>query len=471
MKNCFSILPKGLLLLCLTISSCVPDDEFEVPPSAVIKGLNIETNSDLYAVLGAYFQNGGEIVTFEQEVIVAVYVVSSDKAGNFYKELIVQDKPIDPIAGLAVQINLPSYYETYDFGRKLYLKLKGLSIGEKSGVVSLGVLNGRQIDPIPLSQLSQHILRTSEVVEIVPKTVKAVDFSDRMENLYVKLEDIQFSKMLVNDENPVTYASEGNDEFDGERKVESCTGDFPFVLSTSTYANFKSLKLPVNSGSLQGILTRDFYDDFFTIYLNHPSDVHFDEEGRCDPETFDCGRATEAGKNVLFKEEFQGQKNNTPIKGNGWTNLVTEGSEGWEGFTATGVNASLGRSARVQTTGSGDYLTESWLITPPIDFDVQEGEVLEFKTSTSFANNSILEVLFSTDWDGTEENFYSATWRALSSAYVAQRTDFFGDWISSGKVSLSCAEGIGYVAFKYTGSDRDYYNGIYELDDIFITSD
>ena len=460
-----------MVVISLLASSCVPDDEFEVPPSAVVKEVILETNSDLDAVLGAYFQNGGEVVTFEQEQVVVVYVVSSDEAGNFYKELIVQDQPQNPTAGVAIQINLSSYYETYDFGRKLYLNLKGLSIGELNGVVSLGMANGQQINPIPLSRLSDHIIRTPEVVEIVPKPVRAVDFNDRMENLYVKIENVQFSKMLVNSDNPVTYASEGNDEFDGERKVESCTGDFPFILSTSTYADFKALKLPVNSGSVQGILTRDFYDDFFTIYLNHPNDVQFTNTGRCDPETFDCGRAAATGKNVMFKEEFQGQKNNSPIKGNGWINLVMEGSEAWEGFTATGTNASLGRSARVQTSGSGDYLTESWLIMPPVDFDAQEGEVLEFKTSTSFANNSILEVLFSNDWDGTEENFYSASWEILSSAYVAQRTDFFGDWFSSGKVDLSCAEGVGYVAFKYTGSDQTYYDGIYELDDIFVTSD
>jgi hypothetical protein len=462
----------GIITFCtLFITSCVPDDEFEVPPSAVIKEVNLETNSNLSAVLGAFYQNDGEPVNFIQEQVIEAYVVSSDEAGNFYKELIIQDKPQNPTAGIAVQLNLASYFETYDFGRKIYIKLKGLSVGETNGVLTMGVANGNKIDQIPLSRISEHIIRTPEVVEIVPRTIKALEFSDHLENLYIKVEDVQFSELLVNPERPFTFASENNDEFDGERKVESCTGDFPFILSTSTYADFKALKLPGKAGSIQGILTRDYYDDFFTVYLNHPSDIRFTKENRCDRETFDCGKAGSTGKNVLFEDDFQSQRNNVAVKGKGWINLVMQGSEPWEGFTATGTNASLGRGARVQTTGSGDYMTESWLIVPQINFDEQDGEVLEFKTSTSFANNSMLEVLFSNNWDGTEINFYSANWKILSSAYVAQRTDFFGEWFSSGKVDLSCAKGKGHIAFKFIGSDLPYYDGIYELDDVLITSD
>src|SRR5690606_10952752 len=101
-----------------------------------------------------------------------------------------------------------------------------------------------------------------------------------------------------------TFASEDNDEFDGERELVSCRGDFPVVLSTSTFADFKTLELPKGSGMLKGILTRDFYDEFFTIYLNSPQDLHFSEESRCDPLNLDCGMAAVTGSRVLFREDF-----------------------------------------------------------------------------------------------------------------------------------------------------------------------
>lgn len=465
-------IPKLLwiLLAACIHHSCVKDDDFEIPVAGMMQDSIPDANTDLGAVLGIASQGKGEVVTFQDELTIVAYVVSSDEAGNFYKELILQDKAQNPTAGIALQLNLTSYFATYDFGRKVFVKLKGLSVGEKNGVVVLGMANGKQIEQIPQARIRDHIVRSSEVADIIPLSTRAIHFNDRMENLYVKLEEVQFSKFYTGSESRFTFAAEGNDEFDGERLLESCRADFPVVLSTSTYADFKALKLPSNSGTLQGILTRDYYDDFFTIYLNSFADIDFSSGARCDLPVLDCGLAPNGGSKILFGEEFTGT-NNKPVSGKGWTNYVQEGSRAWEVFTATGANASLGKSARVRPSGSGDYKTVSWLVTPGIDFDGNSGEVLNFKTSTSFANHSLLEVLFSNDWDGSVENFERATWKILSAAYIAQRRDFYGDWLSSGNVDLSCAEGKGYVGFRYTGSDLPYYNGIFELDEIFITAE
>ena len=449
--------------------ACSPQDEKNsLEPAA---DLTLEVNTSLSAVLGMYEQNQGAPVTFSRDLIFEAYVVSSDEAGNFYKELVVQDKKENPMAGINIKLNMASYYQFYNFGRKVQINLKGLSLGEANGVATLGVVNGRNIENIPQSRIPQHITRTAEVAHIVPKLIKAADFNDQLENLYVRLEKVQFNKMLVNAENPFTYASQGNDEFDGERLVESCTGDFPFILSTSTYADFNMLKLPQGSGSINGILTRDYYDKFYTLYLNSPADIDFSNGSRCDLKELKCGKVFSRGDKILFEDDFTAQKNNKPVEGKGWKNIIQEGSRPWEAFTASGANASLGRSARMRPAGSGDERSISWLITPKINFDANTGEVLSFKTSTSFANGSILEVLISTDWDGAEESLLKADWQILSSATIAQNNDFFGDWISSGLVDLSCVEGKAYIAFRYTGSDLPYYNGIYELDEIVVSAD
>lgn len=456
-------------LSLLLLVACSPEEEYSAPEPAA--DLSSQINTDLNAVLGVFYQNSGEVVTFDRDLILEAYVVSSDEAGNFYKELVVQDKKENPIAGINIKLNMNSYYQFYNFGRKVQINLKGLSLGDSNGVPALGVINGKTIENIPQSRISYHITRTAEVAQIVPKIVRAGEFNDRMENLYVKIEHVQFNKLLTSAQDPFTYASQDNDEFDGERMVESCTGDFPFILSTSTYADFGMLKLPQGSGSLQGVLTRDYYDKFYTIYLNSPADINFSSNSRCDPEELSCGMASATGNRLLFEDDFTAQKNNKPVDGKGWKNIVQEGSKPWEAYTATGANASLGRSARMRPAGSGDVRSISWLITPQINFNTNSGEVLSFKTSTSFANGSFMEVLISTDWDGAEENLLKAKWQILSAAYIARNNDFFGDWHSSGLVDLSCVEGKGYIAFRYTGSDLAYYNGVYELDDVKITAD
>ena len=466
MKKIFSALCFSFLFF-----SCVPDEDFGVPLSQNFTEVDLDANTDLDAILGRHFQNPNEIYTFQEDYVIEVFVVSSDAAGNFYKEVIVQDRPEKPTAGINIMINMNSYFQFFDFGRKIYINLKGLSIGEANGVAAVGYLEGKQIVGIPQARVSDHLIRSSVVAEIVPLVLQPIEFSDRTENLFVQVKNVQFSSILVGADNPFTYASEDNDEFDGERLVESCSGGFPFILSTSTYSDFAAFRLPAGSGSITGVLTRDFYDSFFTVYLNEPSGIDFSSEERCDEITFDCGTADETGSKILFSEDFTSEKNNKPVLGNGWTNFIQEGSKAWEGFTATGENASLGRSARVRPAGSGDQKSVVWLITPRINFDTNKKEVLNFKTSTSFADGSQMQVLISTDWNGADETILAAEWKLLSSAYVARNSDFFGDWISSGNVDLSCAEGKGHIAFRYTGSDLPDYDGIYELDDVLITAE
>ena len=79
-----------------------------------------------------------------------------------------------------------------------------------------------------------------------------------------------------------------------------------------------------------------------------------------------------------------------------------------------------------------------------------------------------MEVLYSLDWDGTEANITSSTWGVLSAAYVVKDSDSFVPWFNSGTVDLSCATGTMHIAFKYTGSGQDTFDGVYELDEISV---
>ena len=142
-----------------------------------------------------------------------------------------------------------------------------------------------------------------------------------------------------------------------------------------------------------------------------------------------------------------------------------------EAFFDDGTNASLGISARMGSFGSGDDSSIGWLITPEIDFEAANGETLTFKTSTRFADESILELLFSSDWNGDPGLITQATWALLSDGLIVSNDDFFGDWIFSGIIDLSCVSGSGHIAWRYTGSGDAGSDGTYELDEIEIKSD
>ncbi len=466
----------NILLICalaaIGVTSCVQDDDFKTPEAITgAEPVIVGTLTDIDAIKDAVAQEGG-LVTFEDtadDLYVEGYVVSSDASGNFFEEIIVQDSAENPTAGIRISANVGSLFNKYEFGRKIYIKLEGLSAAPTNGVVSLGIASGSSLGQLEEAQLDNFIVRSTELATIVPTEVNIADFDEALENTYIKLADVQFPKSIALGNDRLTFSGEPTDSFDGERTLESCATGMQTILSTSTFADFKSVLLPQNRGSISGVLTRDFGDDFYTIIVNKVADLDFSNTDRCDAEEIACGLATDIGTTNLFADNFEtGQTTNSPITGNGWTNYQQEGTETWEAYTSGGTNASLGISARVGSFNSGDASTIAWLISPQIDLDAQDGETLRFQTSNSFSDGSDMEVLFSRDWDGTEANVTSATWGIFPDATVVQDSDFFGDWIESGNVDLSCESGTIYIAFRYTGNGDAGFDGTYELDEISI---
>jgi len=467
----------SIVLITLFSVSCVNDDEFKTPDVSV-KDPNISADkiTTFKAIKSRYEQavsNGNSTAAIrldENELYIEGYVVSSDKAGNFFEELIIQNKiddsdpDNDPRLGFKIEINVSSLNNTYEMGRKVFVKLNGLSVGESNGVLAIGKGEGDQIKQIQASEYQDFVIRGVDIVEITPKVAGVEELSENDENTFVQLNNMQINRFELSQ----TFAGEGIDEFDGFRTLESCDSGVSILLQTSTFADFKSVQLPQNKGTISGIFSRDFGDDFSVFIINSTSAINFDSNERCDPVELDCGLAESFGSTNLFYDDFESQTNNRLITGNGWTNYMEAGSEGWEAFSSISSNATLGRSARIRAASSGDTSNVAWLITPAINLDAQNNETLRFKTSNSFADNSYLELLYSLDWDGTEANINSANWGVLPAAYIVKDTDSFAPWFNSGNVDLSCATGTIHIAFKYTGSGLESFDGTYELDEVSI---
>lgn len=128
---------------------------------------------------------------------------------------------------------------------------------------------------------------------------------------------------------------------------------------------------------------------------------------------------------------------------------VTSGN-GWqlgsfEGNFYAGANAFGGPEA-----------SNSWLITPSLNFNDFEGETLTFRNAKNFDDGGLdhpLQVLVSTDYDGSgnPENF---TWTD-----VTDRVENFSEggynYVSSGEIDLSDSDFQAdevYVAFQYQSS-------------------
>lgn len=470
MKNINHIF--AIALASIIAFSCVEDDDFSIPDTATVAIDPPANLIDMSAVIGQIGQSSTGIVTFENnEQFIEGYVISSDEAGNYFEELIIQDVIENPTAGIKILIDNSPLFTTYAIGQRVYVKLDGLSAGKANGVPVIG-LNGTNgtIEKITPALQDTAVLRDSEIFEIIPRVLTASsEFSDQRLLTLIELEAAQFTEADISANR--TFASEATDQFDGVRILETCFDFFDsIVLETSTFSDFKALRLPVGNGSITAILNRDFGDDRYVISVNFPADFDFDPGLRCSFDVVACGTVANAGSNILLSESFETQSNGSVAMPTGWTNLIEAGSETWEIYSSSGQNASLGKSVRCSSRNSRDTNTISWLITPAFDFDAQIGEVFSFETSNSFANNSNMQVLFSSDWDGTSSGIAAANWEALADAIIVSDEEFFPNWIFSNHVSLDCVTGVGHIAFRYTGFDDDNNDGTYELDNVSLTS-
>ena len=439
-----------LLVSLVVLTGCVEDDNFDVP--STIEGISEYPNTDaefntLSGVLGAFGSNGNEAYTYEaasetvSEKYTVGYVVSSDEGGNFYKQLVIQDAPENPTAAIVVQVDKNPLFTQYEFGRKVYVKLNGLTVGESNGVLQLGRLNGDQIDEIASTLVPNHIIRTSEVATIVPKEVSISQFSDALESQYIRLNDMQFNSNLVVG-NTTTFASETNDSFDGERLLESCATGSSVILSTSTFSDFKGLPLPANRGSIDGVLTRDYFDDFYTIYINTPEAINFDNDLRCDP---------------LFEDDFSAGNLDK------WTPYNVTGTQEWYYNTFGNPDD----SATMSGFSGGAQTNEDWLISLPIDLSNTPSAFLTFQTVKRYNGNDI-EVFYATDYNGGDPTT-DGTWVALSPT-LDTNTGSWSSWTDSGSLDLSAAAGGNvFIAFKYTSTSS--VAATWEIDNVKVSAE
>lgn len=439
-----------LLVSLVVLTGCVEDDNFDVP--STIEGISEYPNADaefntLSGVLGAFGSNGNEAYTYEaasetvSEKYTVGYVVSSDEGGNFYKQLVIQDAPENPTAAIVVQVDKNPLFTQYEFGRKVYVKLNGLTVGESNGVLQLGRLNGDQIDEIASTLVPNHIIRTSEVATIVPKEVSISQFSDALESQYIRLNNMQFNSNLVVG-NTTTFASETNDSFDGERLLESCETGSSVILSTSTFSDFKGLPLPANRGSIDGVLTRDYFDDFYTIYINTPEAINFDNDLRCDP---------------LFEDDFSAGNLDK------WTPYNVTGTQEWYYNTFGNPDD----SATMSGFSGGAQTNEDWLISLPIDLSNTPSAFLTFQTVKRYNGNDI-EVFYATDYNGGDPTT-DGTWVALSPT-LDTNTGSWSSWTDSGSLDLSAAAGGNvFIAFKYTSTSSAA--ATWEIDNVKVSAE
>ena len=242
MNHLMLVQPKKyfFLLVLFTLSCDVPTQIIIANPSNVQLP---EKTTSIEAIRSRVRQSETNYVKFSNEedsLWIEAYVVSSDESGNFYKELYVQDQYENPTQGLRILIDRTALVDLFPMGRKVAILLNGLGAGFKSNVLTLGEYQSTDIGHFSQFLIDKHIKYSDSIYTVEPLVLSIDDFQDSDYGKLIQLNDVQFS--LAEKHN--TYSGEAFDEFDGERRLIQCIDYRSIWLSTSTFANFKSLELP-----------------------------------------------------------------------------------------------------------------------------------------------------------------------------------------------------------------------------------
>lgn len=184
-------------------------------------------------------------VTVSEEVSIRGRVVSSDRWGNFYKTLCLEDDS----GGIAVRVDLEEYFRVFGLGDIVTVYCNTLTLGTYGGAIQLGVLSSdvaTQVTYIP-----EHYLLSSvgvTVAEAEPSvTVTSIDrLAPSLIHCYVELRDVQFEQW----EEGMTWCDEDTDT---DRTLVDREGN-RLAVRTSGYATFASGLLPSGSGTVRGVV-------------------------------------------------------------------------------------------------------------------------------------------------------------------------------------------------------------------------
>lgn len=268
-KKLFSVLV--VILACGAFSSCIKKD-FETPPDPALTDPDLHANTTI-AALKEMDSLAGIPIRIVDDLVISGIVVADDKSGNFYKELVIQDET----GGISIQIDQSDYYKDFPVGRRVFIKLRDLWLGEYHHLIQLGgyyTTSGTyfNIERIPQTLVSQHIIKGSYYHTVTPVVTSIFNLSkdvNKYQNMLVQVEDVEFQDVPGSSYINLPYAN-GPNLADVNMVIEDCCNN-ELELRTSDFADFGYQLTPAGKGSMTGIF--QIYDSYNQIKIRDLSDV------------------------------------------------------------------------------------------------------------------------------------------------------------------------------------------------------
>lgn len=428
---------KQLLILLLftgLLSSCIQDN-YENPPNDGVDP-NMTATITIAQLKALYF---GTAIQLDDSMIISGVVIADDKSGNLYKSIIIDDGT----AGILIRMENNGLFGTYPVGRRLFIKLGGLWMGDYGNLIQLGgqlsAGTTNEVDVIPAAMFDHYIVKGSYNNPVVPIDVDIASLDDSYQNRLIRLQNVQFA-----------YADTGKTFADVvlqqtvNLNLTDCSGN-QLLVRTSGYADFAGQTVPSGNGEfvcIYGIFSTDQQ-----LTIRHPADLKLTGP-RC-------------GDPIIYKDFEDGS-----VTSGGWSIQQPIGpSVTW---TANNQSAQFGNVyGQCKNYLPPNVACETWLISPSMDLtsfaSSVENPIFSMESACNYTGANIV-VYYSTDYVGGLPA--TGTWTALPVAISGGSWA----WTNSGNIDLSTytTSSNVHIGIKYTGSGSD--GKTWEIDEIKVVS-
>lgn len=242
------------LLCCLMAATGISCKKtFDQPPVYVPPSITANTTiRQLKALLTA----SGNLQQINDDLIIRGVIVGDDKSGNLYKNIVIQDAT----GGLSVLMEGTNLFTSYPIGREIFIKCKGLYLGDYNRLIQLGGgIDGTGTTPsllgIAPSLFNTYIIKGSFNNLVTPRVVNVSDLTtnlqDTLQNTLIQLNGFEFATA----DTAKTYALPNqNPPGTVNFTIKNCTGA-SIVLRNSGYSNFAGFGVPNGNGNIVALYT------------------------------------------------------------------------------------------------------------------------------------------------------------------------------------------------------------------------
>ena len=235
----------SLSILATVFNGCVKTDIDEPPYNTNYPSYN--ANFSIKDLKAMHTLDGFEEIT--EDILLKAVVVADDRTGNFYKTLVIQDST----AGIDLRINATNLFNTLPVGRRVYIKAKGLTIGDYNGNFQLGAGTykddeGRDaLSSIEEPEIDKYIIKGEFNVPVVPAVRTLSELTAADENTLIQLNGMEVADADLGK----TYADY---QVNSNRTFKDCSNK-TVVVRTSGYSTFALNTLPEGNGTMLAIYT------------------------------------------------------------------------------------------------------------------------------------------------------------------------------------------------------------------------